>query len=105
MYLSLNVLVQTRGRRDKLGDVLVDQVVHFLYGLGEGLGLGSGWSRGWRLGGMFGDTRKLGSTGRGRKMDSSNIGDGVPGLIERRRRGSNVLEAGGGSFESGDAGQ
>jgi hypothetical protein len=57
------------------------------------------------LGGMFGNARKLGSTGRGRKMGSSNIGDRVPGLIERRRRGSNVLEAGSGSFESGDASQ
>jgi hypothetical protein len=105
MYLRLDVLVQTRGRRDKLGDVLVDQVVHFLYGLGKSIGFGSGCGRGRRWSGMFGDARKLGSTGRGRKVGSSHIGDCVPGLFESRRRGSNVLEAGSGSFESGEGSQ
>jgi len=63
VYLSLNVLVQARGRRDKLGDVFVNQRVHFLYGLGSGIGLRRGCGRGWRLLGMFGDARELGSTG------------------------------------------
>lgn len=38
-------------------------------------------------------------------MGSSSIGDGVSGLIEGSGRGSNVLEAGSGSFESGDGDQ
>lgn len=38
-------------------------------------------------------------------MCSSSIGDGAPGLIKGSGRGSNVLEAGSGSFESGDGGQ
>jgi len=38
-------------------------------------------------------------------MGGTNVGDGCPGLVKGSGRGSNVLEAGSGSFESGHGGQ
>jgi hypothetical protein len=86
-YLSLNVLVQARGRCDKLGDVVFDQVVHVLDRLRETVGLRSRSrsGRGGGLSSMFGDAGEFGSAGRGRQMSSTKVGDSVSGLVKRGR--------------------